>query len=567
MTFKDHPLTQAGHQYALDVAEGRLPACKYARLACERHLNDLENSETTEFPYYFDPAKAEKALRFLGLLPHVKGEWRGQKVKIEPWQAFIVSSIFGWMDMRTGFRRFRHASTYIPRKNGKSLLAGGIGLYMLVADGEKGAEVYSLATTMEQAWACWKPAREMVEMLPQLQEKAKIRLYGGKNPTTPIAALVLPDASVFKPLTGSPGDGQSPSCAILDELHEWERDDGLQTMRTGMGARRQPLLFIISTAGTNLAGPCISDWRDCEKLLSGAHKDESKFAIIYSLSEDDDVDWTKEDALRLANPNYGVSVNPVSLREDQLAAARDVTKQAHFKTKHLNIFVSGSKAWLNIEKWKRCEEPGLKIEDFAGERCWVGVDAASKTDLFSISFLFKRESRIYIFVENYLPQETADLPENKRFRDWAAEGWMKLTPGARVDASVVEARIQEANTMFNIVELAYDPREMNQLALSMSRWAGFPLVEMVQSPANMSAAFKELEALVVSGTLRTQTDPCLRWQASNCQLKEARGGGTTKLFYITKDRRGDKIDAIIASSMALARQMNDQQAVAGFAFL
>jgi len=564
-TFPNHPGTQKGHDYALRVASGEVEACKWVRLACERHLADLEKSETEAFPYYFDPEKSERVMRFLGLLPHTKGRWRGKNLDLEPWQAFIVLSIFGWLSMSTGKRRFRSASVYCPRKNGKSLISGGLGLYMLVADGEKGAEVYSLATTMEQAWACWKPAREMVTMRPKLQAAAKIRFYGGQNPTSPIAALVLPDASVFKPLTGSPGDGQSPSCAILDELHEWERDDGLQTMRTGMGAREQPLLLIISTAGVNLAGPCIDDWKDCEKLLEGAHEDDAKFAIIYTCDDEDD--WTSDVALRKANPNYGVSVDPVGLRNDQLVATRDVTKQAHFKTKHLNKFVSGAKTWLNMENWKRCEVEGLSMDDFAGERCWVGIDAASKTDLFALTAVFKRDDKVYLFAENFLPEETADMPENKRFLDWAKAGWITLTPGARVNMLTVEERLRQWAAQFTIVEVAYDPREMNQFVLSVSEWADFPLVETIQSPANMSGAFKEMEALVASATLRVRKDPCLRWQASNCQLKQSRGGGTTKLFYVTKSRRSEKIDAIISASMALGRQMQDSGNVAGIAFL
>jgi phage terminase large subunit-like protein len=551
--FPNHPHTQRGHQYALDVVEKRILACKWVRLACKRHLSDLEKSETDAFPYYFDPQKSEKMLRFLSLLPHVKGEWRGQKLTVEPWQAFIFMNLFGWVSMATGKRRFRNASVYVPRKNGKSLLAGGLGLFMLVADGEKGAEVYSMATTMEQAWACWKPAREMVDQLPALQAAAKIRLYGGKNPTTPIAALVLPDASVFKPLTGSPGDGQSPSCAILDELHEWEKDDGLQTMRTGMGARSQPILFIISTAGTNLSGPCIDDWRDCEKLLEGAHEDETKFAVIYTI--DDGQDWTSEDAIRMANPNYGISVNPVSLRADQLVAARDVTKQAHFKTKHLNLFVAGSKSWLNIEKWKNCEDSTLKLSDFHGEACWLGIDAASKTDLYSLALMFRRGPKVAFFTRSFLPEDTAKTPENKRFMDWAEAGWLTLTPGARVDEKVVEDAIREIAQTFNVQEAAYDPREMNQLALRLAADAGYPLIEVPQSPAMLSSAYKEMEALVESQMLVVQPDPCLRWQASNCQLKEARGGHATKLWFITKARHRDKIDGMVSGAMALSRLM------------
>lgn len=553
--YPKHPKTQVALNYAESVVAGRILACKWVKLACNRHLKDLDRSETDEFPYYFDPVASERALSFLSRLPHVKGEWRGKPVKLEPWQCFIVSSLFGWRKQSDGYRRFRTASVYVPRKNGKSLLAGGIGLYLFVGDGEPGAEIYSLATTIMQAWACWKPARDMVELLPKLKEQAGIRVYGGKNPNAPVAALVREDSSVFKPLTGCPGDGQSPSGAILDELHEWTSDDGLQTMRTGMGARRQPMLFIISTAGVNLSGPCIDDWRDCEKLLQDLHTDETKFAIIYTLDEGDD--WTSLESLKKANPNYGISINADGIRNDQEVAARDVTKQAHFKTKHLNLFVSGSNAWLNIEKWAQCEMD-LALEDFRGERAWVSIDAASKTDLFALVIVFRREGKTYVFTRAYLPEETARMPENKKYLDWAEQGWLTLTPGARTDQIVVEEQLREWSLMFAIQSVAFDPREMNQFALRVSTWASFPLIEIPQSPAMLSAAYKELEALVNTGTIVFQRDPCLRWQASNCQLKEARGGGPVKLWFVTKPRYQDKIDAVVAIAMALSRQMLDQ---------
>lgn len=561
--YSEYQYVHRGVQYAIDVLEGRIPACKWVRLACRRFFTDLDRADAGAMPFAFDPRKAERRLKFAAMLPHVKGRWRGQLWDPDPWQCFIIMNVHGWVHLGTGMRRFRTVDVFVPRKNGKSFMAGSEGLFMLALDGEHGAEIYSLATTMEQAWHCWKPARDMVQLMPNLREKTGIRVFGGLNPTAPMAALTLPDSSVFKPLCGTPGDGQSPSCAILDELHQWKTDEGLQTMKTGMGARSQPIIFIISTAGVNIAGPCDKEWQDCQKLLEGIHEDDTKFAVIYTIDEGDD--WTTEASLIKANPGYGISIDPIGLRADQLAAVRDVRLQADFKTKHLNIWVSASSAWINIEQWKQCETD-VKPEDLKGEKAHLSADAASKTDLFCLNATVPKDGKVFHFVRSYIPTETANLPENKHYLVWAKNGWLNIIPGSRVDQSVVEKDLQEWTKLFRVQDFAYDPREMNDFVMRVQKWANFPLVEITQSPASMSAAYKEFEALYKSKQLVVQKDECLRWQASNAQLKEAQGGGPTKLFFVTKANHASKIDAIVSGCMGVARLLAAQSQDSGFHF-
>jgi phage terminase large subunit-like protein len=561
--YSEYKYTSRGVQFAIDVLEGRQIACKWVRLACRRFFNDLDRADCGAMTYVFDPRKSERRLRFASLLPHVKGKWRGQLFDPDPWQCFIIMNVHGWIDKDTGMRRFRTADVFVPRKNGKSFIAGGEGLFMFALDGEHGAEVYSLATTMEQAWHCWKPARDMVQLMPNLREKTGIRIFGGLNPTAPMAALTRDDSSVFKPLCGTPGDGQSPSCAILDELHQWKTDEGLQTMKTGMGARSQPLIFIISTAGVNIAGPCDKEWQDCQKLLEGIHEDDTKFAIIFTI--DEGMDWTTEEALKMANPGYGISIDPVGLRADQLAAVRDVRLQADFKTKHLNIWVSAASAWINIERWKECEQD-VTLEQFRGEKAHISADAASKTDLFCLSAVIPKDGKTHFFSKAYIPSETANQPENKHYLIWAEHGWITIIPGSRVDQSVVEEQLREWSKIFRIQDFAYDPREMNDFVMRVQKWANFPLVEINQSPASLSAAYKEFEALYKSKALVVQKDECLRWQAGNAQLKEAQGGGPTKLFFVTKPNHQSKIDGIVSGCMAVARLLVAQTSTSGFHF-
>ena len=245
-------------QYACDVVDGRIAACKWARLACQRHLNDLAR---TSWQYTFNPEltdvngklyyPVERICKFAQMLPHIKGDWaaRGERIRLEAWQVFVLASIFGWVHRDTRRRRFRIADLYVPRKNAKSTIAAVIGAYMLAADGEYGAEVYSGATSEDQAYEVFRPARLMAATTPEY-----CKHYGV---TVNISNLAIVSTnSKFEPVIGKPGDGASPSCAIVDEYHEHKTSALYDTMETGMGARSQPLLLIITTAGSDISGPC-----------------------------------------------------------------------------------------------------------------------------------------------------------------------------------------------------------------------------------------------------------------------------------------------------------------------
>ena len=555
MTYPDHPNCDAAHAYALGVIEGKVPACKWVKLACKRYFRDLDSQLEDDWPYRFDPAKAERAMRFVQALPHVKGKWartdprtgKPQKITLEPWQKFLLGNIFGWVKKRNGFRRFSVASVYVPRKNAKSTLAASIGWYMLAMDNEPGSEVYCGATTEKQAWEVFGMARQMGLKEPDLLEHTGAAV----NAQT----ITLEDGSKFLPVIGKPGDGSSPHCYIVDEYHEHPDSTLFDTMRTGTGAREQALGLIISTAGDNLAGPCREDWLDCEKLLEGHYSDETKFAVIYT--KDADVDWTSERALVQANPNWGVSVNPEMYLPIQQNAIRKPSEQAVFKTKHLNEWVSAKHGWANMEHWRQCGDSALKLEDFKGCDCWIGIDAAAKVDVFSIAAAFHKEGQVFAFCRHFLPEDTVDLPENSHYQRWVAEGWLTKTEGGRTDQRVVEDVLREWSELFNIKSVGYDPRELTYLMSQVSAWAGFPLVELAQGPALMSEPMKELEALISTKRITHNGDPVLNWMMSNVIRKEARGGGTVKYYYPSKEKPENKIDGVVALIMAIQRMKAD----------
>jgi phage terminase large subunit-like protein len=546
------------HQYAADVIAGRIPACKWVRKACERHERDLARVPDAAWPYRFDEKKAERVCALGARMPHVKGEFArvdpdtGKRIKInlEPAQCFVLCSLFGWVKKSNGRRRFNRASIYIPRGNAKSTLAVIIGWYMFAFDDEPGAEVYCGATSEKQAWEVFGPAKKMGEYEPDLLA------YTGAQVNA--RSIVRTSANAkFEPIIGKPGDGSAPHCAIIDEYHQHSDTKQYDTMKTGMGKRSQPIIVVISTAGDDLSGPCRDDWVEAEKLLDRIFEDETFFAIIWTIDDPDS--WTTEEALSMANPLWKVAVNPEMILPYQQAAIRDVSKQATFKTKHLNVWINSASGWLNLEQWKQCGDPSLDMAAYAGQDCWIGLDAASKIDLTSMVATFRNEDGGYSsFAKHYIPEETVALPQNAHYRKWVAEGWLISTPGARVDFTIIEEQLREWSEQYNIQQLGFDPKELNDFTNRVGLWSSFARVEIPQGPQFMSEPMKEMEALIATGKYRHQADPVFTWQASNVVKKEARGGGPVKYYYPTKLKPENKIDAIVAGIMALRGAMTGE---------
>lgn len=285
MSRKSYPNVNAANQYARNVVRGKIPACQFVLQACQRHIDDMAQEKSRKFRYRFDKDMAEKAAKFIQLLPHTKGEWAFKRMPItlEPWQLFIICCAFGWVQKGTRLRRFREVYTEIPRKNGKSAISAGVALYCFTCDNEFGAEVYSGATTEKQAWEVFRPARLMCKRTPLLVEAFGIEV-NASNLNRP------EDGARFEPLIGNPGDGASPHCAIVDEYHEHQTDSLYTTMLTGMGARRQPLMWAITTAGYNIEGPCYDKRREVIEMLSQlarmvtAYRETDPFGELYIIA-------------------------------------------------------------------------------------------------------------------------------------------------------------------------------------------------------------------------------------------------------------------------------------------
>lgn len=539
-----YPNVAKAEKYCRDVIAGKVPVCKWIKLLAERHMNDKEQGK--DFPYYFDPARAEKVAKFLQLLPHTKGKWASKRetIKLEPWQLFSVCIPFGWLRKKDDLRRYRTVLIFVPRKNGKSIIGGGVGNYMFVADGEFGAEVYSGATTEKQAWEVFRPAKQMVERTPELKE-----YFGVETNASNMARLE--DGSRFEPVIGKPGDGSSPSCALVDEYHEHKDSTLYDTMETGMGARDQPIMLVITTAGSNIGGPCHQLVRDAERALEGAIDVPDLWAALYTLDKEDD--WTSKEALRKANPNYDVSISEDFLLARQRDALQSPTKAATFKTKHLNLWVGAKNAWMNMIDWRNCPERKT-LTELSGRPCFIGLDLASKIDVAASVLVFPPvddDPLWHVHGRYYVPEARVleDLDNNTaRYREFDQQGLMTLTDGEVIDFEVIKEDLREFAGRFDVRQVGYDPWQATQMAQELEA-EGMVMVTVAQNVKSMSEPMKEVESLVKQKKLAHGNCPVMTWMMSNVVAHlDAKDN-----IYPRKERPENKIDGPVALITAFNR--------------
>ncbi|WP_407321775.1 terminase large subunit [Dickeya ananatis] len=556
MTRRTYTNVNAANAYARDIVRGKITACRYVIDACQRHLDDLAQEKSKKFRFRFDRDKAEKAAKFIQLLPHTKGEWAFKRMPItlEPWQLFIICAAFGWVHKGTGLRRFREIYIEVPRKNGKSVFGSGIGLFCFACDDEFGAEVYSGATTEKQAWEVFRPARLMCKRTPALTEHYGIEV-NAQNMNIPA------DGARFEPLIGKPGDGASPHCAIVDEYHEHDTDDLYTTMLTGMGARRQPVILAITTAGYNIEGPCYDKRREVIEMLNGTVPNDELFGVIYTIDDGDE--WTDPNVLRKANPNMGISVYSDFLISQQNRAKNNARLANVFKTKHLNIWVSARAAYFNMVNWRKCEDSTLTLEQFEGQSCYLAFDLARKLDMNSMPRLFTREidgKRHYYCISPrfFVPYDTvfsADVEDQRtaeRFQKWVNMGFLTVTDGAEIDYRVILEAAKEVNRQNPVEESPIDPHGATNLSHQLADEQLSPIT-IVQNYTNMSDPMKELEAAIESGRFHHDGNPIMTWCIGNVVGKTL--PGNDDVVRPIKERSENKIDGAVALIMAIGRAM------------
>ena len=550
------------HRYADQVISGEIVACELIKLACLRHVKDLASQGDADFPYVFNPLMrdssgveyypAERICKLIELLPHVKGKWARdrQTILLGDWQVFGLASVFGWINRDTGLRRFKTAYEEVARKNAKTTKAAGVGLYMEVADDEAGAEVYSVANSADQARISWNIAKQMVEKSPGMQKRFGITPHAH-------AISVISTGSTFKYLSSDHKtlDGLSTSCAIVDEIHSHRTRETYDVVETSTGSREQPLMYGITTAGSNRAGVCYELRGYLIKILKGVAIDHTFFGVIYTL--DSDEEWSNPECWIKANPNLGVSVSVEDLQR-KFEKARTMPGAANnFKTKHCNIWVNADKEWMNMAAWDACGDPDNEIEQFVGQDCYLALDLMSRKDIAALTILFPwlddDVQHFTFFNKFYLPEERIYTTPNDQYQGWLNTGILTGTPGNTIDYGKIEEDILEVRDNHNILEMPHDPYMAVQLAQNMMA-EDILVVEMRPSALNFSEPMKELEVLVLDKRIHHDGNPCMAWMISNVvchvDIKEN--------IYPRKARDENKIDGPVSLIMALGRAIKGE---------
>lgn len=584
-------------RYARAVISGDVLAGKWVKAAAQRHLDDLERSEADpSWPYVFDPEACGRVCSFLQCLPHIKGRWarpvrvNGRieipRLQLEDWQVFANGVPFGWVNRHTGMRRFRWVYEEVARKNAKSTPCAGIALYAGFADGEPGSEVYSLATKEAQARIVWDMARSMVLRDSEARMPPP---HGLGLAATRRSIFQLHTDSKYEPLGRDSDslDGLNPHCFVADELHAWKDRTLWDVMTSAVGAREQPLGWMITTAGHNSAGVCYEQRGYLQRVLNstlqrhggmgyavrgGAVEDDTFFGLIYTLDDDyadgrDPDNWADERVWMKANPNLGISVFVEELRAAAKKAIASPQSQSEFRTKRCNQWLAASSEWMDMAKWDACADASLREEGFAKEACWIALDAAFKDDFFAKMKVFRRGEHYYAFGRYWLPETRLDPEEYPEFHAWHQQGLVRKAEGAVIDIELVRADLAADREAHEIREVPYDPNMLTQFASEMLN-DDYPMVEIRPTFGRFSEPMKKLTELVLQGRFHHDGDPVLRWMVTNV-LCATRGG----LIYPAKQpgkERTHKIDGVIALIMGVGRAMvneGDMQIETGFAVM
>lgn len=551
--------------YARAVTGGRVVAGRLVKLACARHLEDLKTGKSRGLSW--DRTAALHAIEFFTHLRHSTGEWAGQPFVLQPWQAFVVGAVFGWK-RADGLRRFRTAYVEVARKNGKSALLAGIALYALIADGEPGAHVYAAATTRDQARIVFGEAERMVAASPALSSRVTKTVNN---------LAVLPTASWFRPLSAdaSKMDGLNVHLAAVDEVHEHPGPEIIQKLNTATGARRQPLIVEITTAGYDRHSVCRQHHEFSVKALEGTVPHEtaaSWFAYIATIDEGDD--WTDADVWVKANPSLGVTVKPDDLKR-QIDEAREMPAQQNaIRRLRLNEWTEQVTRWLDMEVWAEggpadgtdWQDIRTGLDDLEqkllGRECYGGLDLARVNDLSALVLLFPptRDTSLGDLAEKWIALPRFWVPEDdilrrgKRDRvpyaTWRDQGFLDATPGNATDFAFIEAEIIALAGRYDLRELSYDRTFAGEIVQHLQD-EGINLVQFGQGFLSMAAPTAELERLSVSRLLWHGGHPVLRWNASNVAVRHDPAGNIKP----DKERSSERIDGIVAICNALGRAL------------
>lgn len=507
-------------------------------------------SKTRSKPAEKAPVEDHKIIHFFShYLKHTKGEWAGSSFELQSWQKSYLNQLFGTL-RPDGLRQYRTAYLEVPRKNGKSTLAAGMALYLLMLDGEAGAEIYSAAADKEQASIVFNQAVQMIESHPNLSKHLKIY----KNKTI----VYERNSSVYRAISSEAYSkhGFSAHGILFDEVHAQPNRELWDVLTTSTGARRQPLTFAITTAGWDRQSLCWELHEYSRQVEEGIVKDKTFLGKIFT----SDKDWKTDASWKEANPNYGISVKKDYFERAVVEAEANPSKENVFRNLHLNQWTQQETRWLGLERWDACER---EFPDLTGRRCIAGLDLSSTLDLTAFVLLFLPEEKdepYYVLPYFFAPEDAAKERERtnrQRLDIWVREGLIITSPGRVIDYDYVMQKIEELAEKYDIAEIAVDRWNINKTVKRLEEigkdhgrqdW----LVGFGQNFAAMNAPIKELETLITGGSkLAHDGNAVLRWMFGNVQVVRDDAGNVK----FTKSKSTEKIDGMVALTMALGRAM------------
>lgn len=534
--------TKEAIQYARDVTEGKIVSSVYVKKQCKGFIRDLEVNQTLEtYRWKFSEPHSDHVLQYVQLLSFVEGSVAGQNIVLQPWQAFVLCNLYGWVDKAdSDVRRYTSAIVLVGRKNGKSTLLGALALYELMYAPE-GSQIVTLATMRAQAKLVWDMSGRMM----QVSDK---RLTKGLKKTT----SVLSNAdkwSRYSPLSKESKslDGLSIRMAIVDEAAAINNQDLFDVITSSMGAQKSPQTVMITTGQAGAQSNYFYDQLDyAKKVLDGIIDDDRIFTLAYQIDEGDD--WTDQDKWPKANPNMGVSVSKEFLLEELKKAEEIPSARANFRTKYMNEFISTSQSWIELDRW----ESGTVTELKTTLPMYVGLDLGSTSDLTAVSQVWAEDGEFFFDAKCFVPEAAYHgVPKHVRqiYDTGIASGTLIITEGEVADHTVIREYIQQLNKDYNLKEVAFDSWNASQITALLQE-SGLTMVKFSQGISSISPAAKDAELFIRKGTLKHLDDPFLAWQLSNCEVY-------TDLNDNIKVRKGTdqalKIDAIIAMIMAIGR--------------
>ena len=546
-------------RYIEAVRSGAEITCELVRLAIDRHLADLEKQDSEFFDFAFSEVHAQRAISFVKLLRHTSGKLAGELFNLQDNQAFTVGLLFGWRNKYDGTRRFTQTYIEEARKGGKSQLAAAIEIYCGLCEGEESAEIYTAATTRDQADMVFRAAKKMCRYLSKDSASMK------KAISVMAHSIVLNNTDSFiQKVSADAGtlDGLNPHCAVIDEYHAHKNDLVKGVMQTGMGSRSNPLLMIITTAGFDKDSPCFKVERaNAVAVLKGERRQDNLFALIFTLDEGDKEDLMalnpdlKEDAekiLRLArkaNPNLGSTPTEKYLL-DQVRDAKNkgTSTRVQVLTKNFNCWLDTPTIWIPDENVKAVMRK-MTIEEFAGRPCFMGIDLAATSDITALDLFFPEYEDLPAAGMSYffLPEETIEKRRGEvDYADWVEQGFIIKTPGNIADYAFLKKKLLDISEIVDIRHISYDQWNAYQLVTELTDY-GFEMSRCLPNFQSLSEPCKKIEKMIVSSAMELDENPVLAWMFRNVVLDYDANDNIKP----NKKRSSGKIDGVAAKAMSL----------------